>query len=94
LAAIIGFAILSAGMACVNPSIYTFAGDQQDLTASEGVSVVEIAQMPGGSVVAPALIGALSSLVGLRVALGSIALAALLLAFLAGHVNRTARPRL
>jgi hypothetical protein len=36
LTAIIGFAILSAGMACVNPSTYTFAGNQQDLTASEG----------------------------------------------------------
>jgi hypothetical protein len=35
-----------------------------------------------------------SPLVGLRVALGSIALAALLLAFLAGRVDRTARLRL
>ncbi len=50
--------------------------------------------LPGGSVVAPALIGALSSVVGLRVALGSIALAALLLAFLAGRMNRPAHPSL
>jgi MFS family permease len=91
LAAIIGFAILSAGTVCVNPIIYTFAGNQQGLTASEGVSVVEIAQMPGGSVAAPALIGALSGLVGLRVALGSVAVAALLLALLVGRVNRTFR---
>jgi MFS family permease len=89
LAAIIGFAILSAGTVCVNPIIYTFAGNQQGMTASGGVSVVEIAQMPGGSVAAPALIGALSGLVGLRVALGSVAVAALLLAFLVGRVNRT-----
>ena len=50
LAAIIGFAILSAGTACVNPTVYTFAGNQRKLTASAGVSVVEIAQMPGGSI--------------------------------------------
>jgi hypothetical protein len=79
---------LAAGTVCVNPIIYTFAGNQQGLTAGEGVSVVEIAQMPGGSVAAPALIGALSGLAGLRVALGSIAVAALLLAFLVGRVNR------
>jgi hypothetical protein len=87
LAAIIGFALLSIGTACVNPLVYTFAGNQQKLTASEGVSVVEIAQMPGGSIAAPALIGALSGLVGLRIALGSVAVAALLLALLVGRVT-------
>jgi MFS family permease len=87
LAAIVGFAVLGVGTACVNPVIYTFAGNQPGLTASEGVSMVEIAQIPGGSVAAPALIGALSALVGLRAALGSIAVAALLLALLVGPLN-------
>jgi hypothetical protein len=87
LAAIIGFAILGIGTACVNPIVYTFAGNQQNLTPSEGVSVVEIAQMPGGSIAAPALIGVLSGLVGLRAALWSIVVAALLLAFLVGRVS-------
>jgi hypothetical protein len=86
-AAIIGFAILSAGTACVNPAVYTFAGNRQNMTASEGVSVVEIAQTPGGSIAAPALIGVLSSLVGLRIALGSVVVAALLLAILVGRVT-------
>jgi MFS family permease len=86
-AAIIGFAILSAGTACVNPVIYTLAGNQRNLTASEGVSVVEIAQMPGGSVAAPALIGVLSGLVGLRIALTSVVVAALLLALVVGRVT-------
>lgn len=87
IAAIIGFAVLAVGTACVNPIVYTFAGNHRHLTASEGVSVVEIAQMPGGSVAAPALIGALSALVGLRIALGTIVVAALLLALLAGRVS-------
>jgi MFS transporter len=86
-AAIAGFSLLSVGMACVNPSIYTLAGGDVDLSASEGVSVVEIAQVPGGAIVAPALIGALSSVVGLRIALGSIVLAALLLSLLAGQAR-------
>jgi MFS family permease len=92
LAAVVGFAVLSVGTACVNPSVYTLAGDQRGLSASEAVSVVEIAQMPGGTIAAPAVIGALSSLVGLRIALGSIVVASLLLAVLAGLVERTARP--
>jgi hypothetical protein len=85
-AAIVGFVLLSSGMACVNPSIYTFADSEPDFSAREGVSVVEIAQMPGGSI-APALIGVLSIVVGLRVALGSIVVAALTLALLATRVH-------
>ena len=92
-AAVVGFAVLSAGTACVNPIVYTLAGDQEGLSASEAVAVVEIAQMPGGTIAAPAVIGALSGLVGLRAALGSIVVATLLLAVLAGLVDRTARPR-
>jgi hypothetical protein len=84
-AAIVGFVVLSIGMAGVNPTVYTLAGNQGGLSASEGVSVVEVGQMPGAAIAAPALIGALSGLVGLRLALGSVVVAALLIAVLVGR---------
>jgi len=74
-AATAGFVILSIGVAAVNPSIYTLAGSRPDLTTSESVSVVEVAQMPGASIAAPAVIAALSSFAGLRVALGTVVVA-------------------
>ncbi|WP_342779240.1 MFS transporter [Nonomuraea turkmeniaca] len=86
-AAITGFVLLAAGMACVNPSVYTLAGNQEGLSPSEGVSMVELGQMPGASIAAPALIGALSGLIGLRVALASIVIAVLLLSVLVGQVR-------
>lgn len=52
-AATAGFVILSVGAAAVNPSIYTLAGSRPELTTSESVSVVEVAQMPGASSAAP-----------------------------------------
>jgi MFS family permease len=85
-AAIIGFMVLGIGMAAVNPSVYTFAGSQQGLSAGEGVSVVEMGQMPGAAIAAPALIGALSGLVGLRLALVTIVVATLLISALVGRV--------
>jgi len=84
-AATAGFVILSIGVAAVNPSIYTLAGSRPDLTTSESVSVVEVAQMPGASIAAPALIAALSSFAGLRVALGTVVVATAALAFLIGR---------
>jgi MFS family permease len=84
-AAICGFIVLSVGMACVNPSVYTLAGNQEGLSASEGVSVVEMGQMPGAAIVAPALIGALSGLFGLRAALVSIVVATVVIAVLIGR---------
>jgi hypothetical protein len=49
-AATAGFVILSIGVAAVNPSIYTLAGSRPDLTTSESVSVVEVAQMPTAAI--------------------------------------------
>ncbi|MGP3958662.1 MFS transporter [Nonomuraea sp. 3N208] len=86
-AAIIGFVLLAAGMSAVNPSIYTLAGNQEGLSSSEGVSMVEIGQMPGASIVAPALIGALGGAIGLGFALTSIVIAVLLLSVLVGRVR-------
>ncbi|MEV0620025.1 MFS transporter [Nonomuraea sp. NPDC050404] len=86
-AAIAGFVLLAIGMAGVNPSIYTLAGTQEGLSPSEGVSMVEIGQMPGASIAAPAMIGALSGLIGLRFALVSIVVAVVLLAVLAHRLS-------
>ncbi|MEV0819768.1 MFS transporter [Nonomuraea rubra] len=82
-AAVAGFVVLGVGMAAVNPALYTMAAHQEGLSPSEGVSMVELGQFPGASIVAPALIGALSGLGGLRLALASIVVAALLLSALA-----------
>ncbi|MEV0381672.1 MFS transporter [Nonomuraea sp. NPDC050643] len=89
-AAIIGFVLLATGTAGVNPSLYTLAGDQEGLSPSEGVSMVEIGQMPGASIAAPALMGALSGLLGLRFALASLVIAVLLLSLLVGRVRTPA----
>lgn len=86
-AAVAGFVLLSSGTACVNPAVYTLADGQPGLSPSESVAVVEIAQMPGGAIAAPALIGSFSALVGLRGALGSIVVATLVLALLAGRAD-------
>ncbi|RSM48350.1 MFS transporter [Actinoplanes sp. ATCC 53533] len=91
-AATAGFVILSIGVAAVNPSIYTPAGSRPELTTSESVSVVEVAQMPGAAIAAPALIAALSSLAGLRVALGTVVVATAALTLLISRSPGTGRP--
>lgn len=84
--ALIGFVILALGTACIDPIINGFAGDQPELTAGEGVSVVELGQLPG-SLIAPALIGILASATGLRAALVAAIVAILALAILAGRIR-------
>jgi MFS family permease len=87
MAAVAGFVLLAVGMAGVNPALYTLAGHQEGLSPSEGVSMVELGQLPGASIAAPALIGALSGLAGLRLALTSIVVAVLLLGVLAARLR-------
>jgi hypothetical protein len=87
MAAVAGFVLLAVGMAGVNPALYTLAGHQEGLSPSEGVSMVELGQLPGASIAAPALIGALSGPAGLRLALTSIVVAVLLLGVLAGRLR-------
>ncbi|MFB4268035.1 MFS transporter [Nonomuraea sp. GTA35] len=87
MAAVAGFVLLAVGMAGVNPALYTLAGHQEGLSPSEGVSMVELGQLPGASIAAPALIGALSGPAGLRLALTSVVVAVLLLGVLAGRLR-------
>ena len=86
-AAVAGFVLLAVGMAAVNPGVYTLAGEQPDLSAGEGVSVVEMGQMPGAAIAAPALIGVLGGAIGLRAALATIVFAALAIGVLAGRMR-------
>jgi MFS transporter len=85
-AAVIGFTVLGLGMACVDPTIYSFAGSQPDVSSGEGVSVVVMGQWPG-FLAAPPVIGALAGVFGLRAALVAVVVAALCVAPLAGRIK-------
>ncbi len=85
-AAIAGFALLGIGVACAMPIIFGLAGDQDGLSAGEGVSVVAIGQWPA-FLAAPALVGALAGVVELRVALLLVVVAAVSVAMLVGRVQ-------
>jgi predicted MFS family arabinose efflux permease len=85
-AAVIGFVIVGLGLAGIDPTIMGFADDQPELTAGEGVSVVELGQVPG-SLLAPALIGIVAGAIGLRAALVAAIVAILGLAILAGRIR-------
>jgi MFS family permease len=75
LAAAIGFALLGLGSGCVVPSVMGLAGNQPGRPAGEGVAVVSFGQWPA-FLVGPPLIGGIAGLVGLRVALFTLVLAA------------------
>ncbi|MEO3755829.1 MFS transporter [Streptomyces sp. B6B3] len=85
-AAIVGFALLGIGVACAMPIIFGLAGDQPGVSTGEGVSVVALGQWPA-FLAAPALIGALTGVVDLRVALLLAVVAAVAMAALVGRVR-------
>jgi MFS family permease len=67
-AAFAGYALLGIGSGCVIPTVYGLAGNQPNLTATEGVSVAALGQWPA-FLLGPPIIGAIAGLVGLRCAL-------------------------
>jgi MFS family permease len=84
-AAIAGFAILGAGLAPVVPTAFSAAGNMWSESGRSGLAtVVTISYL--GSILGPALIGLVTSLVGLRAALAIPVLLALLAAALASQV--------
>jgi hypothetical protein len=89
-AALIGFAVLGAGTACVYPTIVGIAGKQPGMESAEGVWVMETGQQPG-FFMAPVLIGLLAGAFGLRAALVAVVVATLGVAALSGRV--TERPQ-
>jgi MFS family permease len=84
-AAIAGFALLGAGLAPVVPTVFSAAGNMRARSGRSALAaVVTISYL--GSILGPALIGFVTSLVGLRAALGIPVLLALLAATLAPQV--------
>lgn len=88
-AAFVGFAVLGVGIACITPTVVGLAGNQPGLSAGEGVAVVSLGQWPA-FLSGPPIIGALSGLFGLRVALILAVLAPLAIVGLAGRVREPA----
>jgi MFS family permease len=87
-AAVIGFACLGAGMACVVPNVFRAAGTMPDV--SPGVGLAGVATMGYfGFVLGPPLIGGLATLMGLPAALGLLVLLAAVVAALAGATGAT-----
>jgi MFS family permease len=84
-AAIAGFALLGAGLAPVVPTVFSAAGNMRACSGRSALAaVVTISYL--GSILGPALIGFVTSLVGLRAALGIPVLLALAAAALAAQV--------
>jgi MFS family permease len=96
IAAIAGFAVLGLCTACVGPVINTLAGRQPRLTATEGVSVVQLGEPPG-FLISPLLIGSVATAIGLRWALATtvvslIAAAALAIGLRANPTRNSVSP--
>lgn len=84
-AAIAGFALLGAGLAPVVPTVFSAAGNMRVRSGRSALAaVVTISYL--GSIIGPALIGLVTSVVGLRAALGIPVLLALVAAALAAQV--------
>jgi MFS family permease len=84
-AAIAGFALLGAGLAPVVPTVFSAAGNMPARSGRSALAaVVTISYL--GSILGPALIGFVTSLVGLRAALGIPVLLGLAAAALAAQV--------
>jgi MFS family permease len=84
-AAVAGFALLGAGLAPVVPTVFSAAGNMRARSGRSALAaVVTISYL--GSILGPALIGLVTSLVGLRAALGIPVLLALVAAALAAQV--------
>ena len=84
-AAIAGFSLLGAGLAPVVPTVFSAAGNMRARSGRSALAaVVTISYL--GSILGPALIGFVTSLVGLRAALGIPVLLALVAATLAAQV--------
>ena len=84
-AAITGFALLGAGLAPVVPTVFSAAGNMRVRSGRTALAVVVTISYLG-SILGPALIGLVTSLVGLRAALGIPVLLALVAATLAARV--------
>lgn len=89
-ATVIGFVVLSIGLACAGPSISSFAGNQTDVSDGEAISVLELGDS-GGALIAPALVGTAAATLGLRLSLATMIAAPVAAVLLAGRVVQPGR---
>ena len=78
-AAVVGFACLGAGMSCIAPQVYSAAGQRDPARAGAALSLV-VSLGYVGFLVGPLVIGGVSTVVGLPMALGIPALLVFLVA--------------
>lgn len=81
-----GFALLGLGIGAVFPLAFRAAGRLPGQPAGTAIAMVSLIARVG-FLVAPPLVGALAELASLRLALGTVAVAALVLAGLAGRLD-------
>lgn len=84
--AMLGFAALGAGSACVIPTVFSLAAAQPGLAAGQSISTMALASWPAFTL-APPVIGTVSSATSLRVALFLVVAAAATIVLLAGRIQ-------
>lgn len=84
--AMLGFAALGAGSACVIPTVFSLAAAQPGLVTGQSISTMALASWPAFTL-APPVIGTVSSATSLRVALFLVVAAAATIVLLAGRIQ-------
>jgi len=88
IAAMSAFAILGLCSASISPVVNTLAGQQPELTPSEGVSAVKLGEPPG-FLISPLFIGSIAAVLGLTWALASMPLALFAAALVSTRLRST-----
>ncbi|MBB6099844.1 MFS family permease [Deinobacterium chartae] len=86
---LLGFACVGLGMSCAFPLVYSAAGRIPGISPGAGLASVATLGY-GGFLLGPAMIGGLSELLGLRLALAVLVALALGIVFLSGTLRRGA----
>ena len=84
--ALVGFALVGLGCACVFPTIMGLAGNQPDVPAGRAVALVNLGEWPA-FFLGPPVIGLVAELSSLRFALGLLVLTSSMVAVLAGRIR-------
>jgi MFS family permease len=84
--ALVGFAFVGVGCACVFPVIMGLAGNQPDVPAGRAVALVNLGEWPA-FFLGPPLIGLVAEVSSLRLALGLLIVTSALVAVLAGWIR-------
>ena len=84
--AMLGFAALGLGSACVVPTVFSIAAAQPGLAEGQAISTIAVVSWPA-FMLAPPLIGAVSAATSLRVALLLVVAATVTVLLLAGRIQ-------